>query len=415
MELTFHKKGKQMKLLLRIFKVSFQAINKNRSRSLLTMLGIIIGVAAVIMTISAGEGATKQVRDQISGLGTNLLMISTKSERRAGISVRMGRPLVKSDFDLLKRNSVWMPQLSPVIALGVQAIGTDGYSTTTIYGVSPHYFTIMSKEVSLGDVFTDEDILSASKVCVIGEEIKEELFAGQDPIGRQIQIDKVPFTIIGVLKEVGQGTMGQEQDNIVIAPYTTVQNRLYGSRRYSMIVGSALTENNIPDAVLETTMLLREAHKLLPDQEDDFKITTQIELQEITGNVTGILTILLGAIASISLLVGGIGIMNIMLVSVTERTREIGTRLAIGARESDILTQFLTEAIVLSLTGGLIGVVFGITGNFVIYKATGFFIPVVAYSILIGFGFSALIGIAFGFFPARKAAKLNPIDALRYE
>ena len=404
-----------MKLLLRIIKVSFQAINKNRSRSVLTMLGIIIGVAAVIMTISAGEGATKQVRDQISGLGTNLLMISTKTEHRGGINVRMGRALRKVDFDLLKRNSVWIPKLSPVVAMGVQAIGAENNKSSTIYGVSRDYFDIMSKEISLGDIFTEEDVLSAAKVCVIGEEIKEELFGGQDPIGRQIQLDRVPFTIIGVLKEVGQGTMGQEQDNVIIAPYTTVQNRLYGSTWYNMIVGSALSENNIPDAALEATELLREAHKLLPDQEDDFQITTQIELQEITGNITGILTILLGAIASVSLLVGGIGIMNIMLVSVTERTREIGTRLAIGARESDILIQFLTEAIVLSLTGGIIGVALGIIGNFIIYKATGFYIPVVPYSILIGFGFSALVGIAFGFFPARKAAKLNPIDALRFE
>lgn len=404
-----------MKLLLRIFKVAFQAINKNRSRSLLTMLGIIIGVAAVIMTISAGEGATQQVQAQISGLGTNLLMITTKTEHRGGINVRMGRPLDETDFDLLKRNSVWMPDLSPVVAMGVQAIGSYSNKTSTIYGVSGDYFSIMNKEVYMGDTFTEDDVLRAARVCVIGEELKKELFAGQDPVGRQIRIDKVLFTIVGVLKEVGKGQMGQDQDNVVIAPYTTVQNRLYGSLEYNMIVGSALSENNIPDAAFEATTLLRESHKLLSDQEDDFQITTQIELQEITGNITGILTVLLGAIASVSLLVGGIGIMNIMLVSVTERTREIGTRLAIGARESDILTQFLIEAVVLSLTGGVLGIVVGITGNFIIFKATGFYIPVVPYSILIGFGFSAVVGIAFGFFPAQKAAKLNPIDALRYE
>ena len=404
-----------MKLLLRIFKVAFQAINKNRSRSLLTMLGIIIGVAAVIMTISAGEGATKQVRDQISGLGTNLLMISTKSEHRSGINVRMGRPIDKTDFDLLKKNSVWMPKLSPVVAMGIQAIGAGSYKPSTIYGVSHDYFDIMSKEISAGDSFTEEDEQTAAKVCVIGEEIKKELFPGQDPIGRQIRIDKVPFTVIGVFKEVGKGQMGQDPDNIVVAPYTTVQNRLYGNTEYNMIVASASSEDNIRDAEFEATILLRESHKLLPDQEDDFQITTQIELQEITGNITGILTILLGAIASISLLVGGIGIMNIMLVSVTERTREIGTRLAIGAREGDILTQFLIEAIVLSLAGGALGVILGVIGNFIIYKATGFYIPTAAYSILIGFGFSAVVGVAFGFFPARIAAKLNPIDALRYE
>src|SRR5690625_617353 len=406
-----------MKLFIRILKVAYKDINKNRSRSLLTMLGIIIVVADVIMTISAGEGATLQVRSQISGLGTNLLMISTKREHRGGINVRKGRPLEKSDYDILKRNSVWMPQLSPVVAMGIQAIGPESHETSTIYGVSKDYFSIMNKEVSSGDEFTEEDVQTAAKVCVIGEEVREELFPGQDPIGRQIRIDKVPFTIIGVLKEVGGGggMGGQDQDNVVIAPHTTVQNRLYGSTEYNMIVASALTENNIADAEFEATTLLREAHRLLQDQEDDFQITTQIELQEITGNVTGILTILLGAIASVSLLVGGIGIMNIMLVSVTERTREIGTRLAIGARESDILTQFLIEAIVLSLAGGIIGIIIGIIGNYIIYQSTGFYIPTSGYSILIGFGFAAVIGTAFGYFPARKAAKLNPIDAIRYE
>lgn len=405
-----------MKQLLKTFKVAFQAINKNRTRSLLTMLGIIIGVAAVIMTISAGEGATEQVQNQISGLGTNLLMITTKSDHRAGIDVRMGRPIDKKDYDILQKNSVWIPKLSPLVAIGVQVIGPAGYKSTTVYGVSHEYFDILSRDISSGDVFTEEDVKTARKVCVIGETIKEELFSGSDPIGQKIRINKVPFTIVGLLKEEGKGTMGQDQDDILIAPYTTIQNRLYGYRRgYNMIMGSALSENHIADAEIEATKLLRESHKILEGEEDDFEITTQIELQEITGNVTGILTIVLGSIAGISLIVGGIGIMNIMLVSVTERTREIGTRLAIGARESDILTQFLIEAIVLSLAGGFIGIIVGMIGNQVIYKLTDFYIPTAGYSILIGFGFSALVGTSFGYFPARKAAKLNPIDALRYE
>ncbi len=405
-----------MKQLLKIFKVAFQAINKNRTRSILTMLGIIIGVAAVIITISAGEGATMQVQNQISGLGTNLLMIRTKSEHRAGIDVRMGRPIDKKDYDILQKSSVWMPKISPLVAIGVQAIGPDGYMSTTVYGVSDQYFDILSREISSGGVFTAEDVAVGRKFCVIGETIREELFPGEDPIGRQMRIDKIPFTVVGLLKEEGQGTMGQDQDDIVIAPYTTIQNRLYGHQRgYSMIMGSALSEDHILDAEIEATELLRESHKIAEGEDDDFEITTQIELQEITGNITGILTILLGAIASISLIVGGIGIMNIMLVSVTERTREIGTRLALGARESDILIQFLIEAIVLSLAGGVLGVIIGLIGNQIIYKVTHFYIPTVMYSIAIGFGFSALVGIAFGYFPARKAAKLNPIDALRYE
>ena len=401
-----------MKRFFRIFKVAFESINKNRTRSLLTMLGIIIGVAAVIMTISAGEGATMQVENQISGLGTNLLMIQTKSEHKAGINVRMGRPIDKKDFDMLQKNSVWMPQISPLVAIGAQAIGPNGYKSTTVYGVSYDYFYITSREIKLGSFFTEEDVKTAKKYCVIGETIREELFPGQDPIGKQIRIDKVPFSVVGLLREEGSGGMGQDMDDIVVAPYTTIQNRLFGHRRgYNLIVASALSE----DAKVEATELLRESHKIKDGEEDDFEIMTQIELQEITGNITGILTILLGAIASISLIVGGIGIMNIMLVSVTERTREIGTRLAIGARESDILTQFLIEAIVLSLVGGILGIVLGVIGNQIIYRATDFFIPTAIYSILIGFGFSALIGVAFGYFPARKAAKLNPIDALRYE
>ena len=401
---------------MKIFAVAFQAINKNRTRSLLTTLGIIIGVGAVIMTISAGEGATLQVQDQISGLGTNLLMINTKTEHRAGMNVRMGRPIDEKDFDLLQKNSVWLTKLSPMVASGAQAIGPNGNKSTTVYGVSQEYFDILSRDISSGDAFTEEDVKAARKVCVIGETIRNELFAGLDPIGRKIRIDKVPFTVVGLLKEEGKGAMGQDQDDMLIAPYTTIQNRLYGHRRgYNMIMASAMSEDHIVDAEIEATELLRESHRIISGEADDFEITTQIELQEITGNVTGILTIILGAIASISLIVGGIGIMNIMLVSVTERTREIGTRLSIGARESDILTQFLIEAIVLSLAGGVLGVLLGILGNQIIYRITDFYIPTAVYSVLIGFGFSALVGVAFGYFPARKAAKLNPIDALRYE
>ncbi len=404
-----------MRRFFKIFKVAFQSIYKNKTRSLLTMLGIIIGVGAVIMTISAGEGATMQVQDQISGLGTNLLMIQTKSEHKAGINVRMGRSIDKKDLEILQKNAVWMPKISPLLAIGAQAIGPNGYKSTMVYGVSFDYFYISSRELQSGSFFTDEDVKTAKKYCVIGETIREELFPGTDPIGRQIRIDKVPFTVVGVLTEEGTGGM-QDMDDIILAPYTTIQNRLYGQRRgYTMIMASALSEDHILDAKTETIELLRESHKIKEADDDDFEIMTQIELQEITSNITGILTILLGAVASISLIVGGIGIMNIMLVSVTERTREIGTRLSIGARESDILTQFLIEAIVLSLSGGVLGIVLGIVGNQIIYRATGFYIPTAFYSIMIGFGFAALVGVAFGYFPARKAAKLNPIDALRYE
>lgn len=404
-----------MRQLFKTFKVAFQAINKNRTRSLLTMLGIIIGVAAVIMTISAGEGATKQVQDQISGLGTNLLVIQVKQERRGGISVRKGRELSKKDYEILRDNSVWLEKVSPMVTAGGQAISNQGYKTTVVYGVSQDYFDIVSRRVVLGEAFSELDVKLARQVCVIGKTIQEELFGGENAIGQTIRIDKVPFTIMGLLKEQGQGGMGNDQDDIIIAPYTTVQNRLSGNANFNVFMASAVSEDKINDAKIETSILLRESHKILSDQDDDFEIMTQVELTEITSQITNILTILLGAIASISLLVGGIGIMNIMLVSVTERTREIGTRLALGARESDILTQFLIEAIVLSVAGGIIGIAIGIVGNQIIYQATDFYIPTAGYAIAIGFGFSAFIGIAFGYFPARKAAKLNPIDALRYE
>lgn len=404
-----------MHQLLKTFKVAFKAINKNRTRSLLTMLGIIIGVGAVIMTISAGEGATKQVQDQISGLGTNLLVITVKQERRGGISVRAGKQLSKKDYQTIKDNAAWINKVSPVVLAGGQAISKNAYKTTLVYGVSADYFDILSREVISGEPFSDLDVKLAKQVCLIGKTITDELFEGENPIGKTLRIDKVPFTIVGLLEEQGQGGMGSDQDDLVVAPYTTVQNRLFGDPNFAIFMASAISEDKIEDAEVEASILLRESHKLLPTQEDDFEITTQVELTEITSEITNILTILLGAIASISLIVGGIGIMNIMLVSVTERTREIGTRLAIGARESDILTQFLTEAIVLSAAGGIFGIALGIIGNQIIYKTTDFYVPTAAYAIAIGFGFSALIGIAFGYFPARKAAKLNPIDALRYE
>ncbi len=404
-----------MKTLLKMIGVAFQAIVRNRTRSFLTMLGIIIGVAAVIMTISAGEGAEQTVEKQISGLGNNLLMIVTKHEHRAGIEVKMGKELSKKDLETLSKNCVWMPSVSPMVMVGAQLIGGAGYKPTTVYGTSSAYFNIMSRKVVAGEPFTESDVTQARKICLIGETIRKDLFEDTDPLGQQIQVNKVLFTVVGLLEEQGGSAMGMDPDNMMIAPYTTVQNRLAGSIYYNMIVGSAADENTVEDAKAETIELLRDSHHLSSDEPDDFDVLTQVELQQITGQITGTLTILLGAVASISLIVGGIGIMNIMLVSVTERTREIGTRLALGARESDILTQFLVEAITLSAAGGILGIGLGALGNQAIYKATNFYVPTAPYSILIGFGFSAIVGVAFGYFPARKAARMNPIEALHYE
>jgi putative ABC transport system permease protein len=398
----------------KILKIAFQAISKNRNRSFLTTLGIIIGVGAVIMTISAGEGARIEIKDQIEGLGVNMVMIRAKQEPRGGIDVRVGKPLTAKDYEMLLENAVWMNKVSPIVGLGIRAISNLGNKNSFIYGVSYQHFDVIKRQIVAGEMFAEVDVKTAKKVCLIGETVREELFPNQDPIGQEIRINTVPFTVIGLMEEEGQ-FMGQDQDDMIVAPYTTVQNRLYGDTYFNSMLASATTEEHVNDAKQEAIELLRESHKLLPDEPDDFEIMTQLELMQMTGQITGILTILLGAVASISLLVGGIGIMNIMLVSVTERTREIGVRLALGARESDILTQFLIEAISLSAAGGLLGIALGIFGNFIIYKATNFYIPTSYLSIAIGFGFSALIGIAFGYFPARKAAKLNPIEALRYE
>ena len=398
----------------KILKIAFQAINKNRKRSFLTTLGIVIGVGAVIMTISAGEGARIQVKEQIEGLGVNMVMIRAKQEPRGGVDVRTGKPITKKDYEMLLENSVWMNKVSPVVGLGIRAISNWGNKNSFIYGVSDHHFEVMKREVVSGEAFSEADVKTAKKVCLIGETIREELFPNRDAIGQEVRINNVPFTVIGMLEEEGQ-FMGQDQDDLFVAPYTTVQNRLYGDVYFNSMLASATTEEHVEDAKQEATDLLRESHNLLPDEPDDFEIMTQLELMQMTGQITGILTILLSAIASISLLVGGIGIMNIMLVSVTERTREIGIRLALGARESDILAQFLLEAIALSAAGGVLGIGLGVLGNFIIYKTTKFYIPTSYLSIIVGFGFSALIGIAFGYFPARKAARLNPIDAVRYE
>lgn len=406
--------NKSILLIIKIFRIAFQAIGKNRNRSFLTTLGIVIGVAAVIMTISAGEGARMEIENQIEGLGVNMVMIRAKQEHRGGIEVRTGKPITLKDYEMLQKNSVWMNKVTPVVGLGVRAISPWGNKNTYVYGVSDQHFDIMAVKIVAGESFTAADVKTARKVCIIGETIREEVFPNEDPIGQEMRINTVPFTVIGLIEEQGQ-FMGQDQDDMVVAPYTTVQNRLYGDLNLSSMLASAITEDHVDDAKLEAIELLRESHKLLPGEPDDFEIATQLELMEMTGQVTSILTILLAAIASISLLVGGIGIMNIMLVSVTERTREIGIRLALGARENDILTQFLIEAVSLSAAGGVLGIGLGILGNFLIYKASNFFIPTSYISIVIGFGFSAMIGIGFGYFPARKAAKLNPIDALHYE
>ncbi|MGA8264722.1 MAG: ABC transporter permease, partial [Ignavibacteriaceae bacterium] len=315
----------------------------------------------------------------------------------------------------VKKNAVTVTGVSPVIRTGAQLIGGIGNWSSAVYGVSPDYLQIRAWDLSSGDFFTDTDVRTRNKICVIGQTIAKNLFPDQDPVGQQMRIRNVPFKIIGVLTEKGQNANGQDQDDIVLAPYTTVQYRLSGFRFIGQILCSALSAKTIPQTEEELASLMRQSHKIQPGEDDDFTIRNQTDIAEAAQSTTDVLTTLLASIAGISLIVGGIGIMNIMLVSVTERTREIGIRMAIGARGSDILTQFLVEATLLSLGGGIIGILIGIGTTKIVNDVYGWSTSLSVFTMLVSFGFSGLVGIFFGFYPARKAASLNPIDALHFE
>ncbi|HKI78272.1 MAG TPA: ABC transporter permease [Ignavibacteriaceae bacterium] len=400
-----------------LFKAAIISIAKNKMRSLLTMLGIIIGVGAVLVMVAIGQGAQSQIESQINSLGTNLVIIYPGAARTSGVSMGAGSftRLTLEDVDLVKKNAVTVSGVSPVIRTGAQLIGGSGNWNTGVYGVSPDYLEIRAWNLASGDFFSETDVRAQNKVCVIGQTILKNLFADQDPVGQQLRIRNVPFKIIGVLTEKGQNANGQDQDDVVLAPYTTVQYRLSGFRFIGQILCSALTAKTIPQTEEELSSLMRQSHKIQPGEDDDFTIRNQTDIAEAAQSTTDVLTTLLASIAGISLIVGGIGIMNIMLVSVTERTREIGIRMAIGARGSDILTQFLVEATLLSLGGGIIGIIIGIVATKLVNDLYGWYTSLSVLTMLISFGFSGLVGIFFGFYPARKAAALNPIDALHFE
>jgi putative ABC transport system permease protein len=400
-----------------ILKVAFRSILKSRMRSLLTALGIIIGVAAVIVMVAIGDGAQRQVEEQIASLGSNLLMIFPGASNIGGINRGAGsiNRFTMEDVKRIQDEATLIKAVSPIVRSGGQIIGGVGNWSSQVLGVSPNYLEIRDWPLAEGDFFTDKDVLSNAKVAVLGKTVVENLFPNEDPVGQQIRIRNVPFKVIGVLSTKGQGAMGNDNDDIILAPSTTVLYRLAGGRYISYIQASAISTQQIQAAQDELTRIMREAHHLNPGEDDDFTIRNQADITEAATATSKILTILLASVAGVSLIVGGIGIMNIMLVSVTERTREIGIRLSVGARTSDIMVQFLTEAVVLSLTGGIIGVLvaFGVTFILNNYSSQAAFInPEI---IILAFGFAGAIGIFFGFYPARKAAQLNPIDALRYE
>jgi putative ABC transport system permease protein len=399
-----------------LIRVAGESIRKNKMRTLLTMLGIVIGVGAVIVMVAVGQGAQQGIANQINALGTNLLVVTAGSSNQGGVSqgAQAFNRLTIDDAEKLKREGTLFAGVTPVVMTRTQVIAGGTNWRTMINGVSNDFQTVRDWQTSSGDFFTDNDVRGLRKVAVIGQTVADNLFPGTDPVGSQIQIRNVPFDVVGVLTKKGQNAAGQDQDDIVIIPYTTAQARLSGNTRIWQILVSATSQQDIAAAQQEATEIMRESHRI-GDGDDDFTVRNQTEIANAAQGTTKIMTWLLASIASVSLIVGGIGIMNIMLVSVTERTREIGIRMAIGARGSDVLTQFLVESIVMSVLGGAVGLAVGVGGASLLAHFTGWSTAVPVQAIALAIGFSAAVGVFFGFYPARKAAALDPIQALRYE
>ncbi len=401
-----------------LFRIAIRALVRNKLRAFLTMLGIIIGVASVIAMLAIGEGSKASIRKQMSNMGTNMVMVMPNFQRRGGVSLgaSSSMALKYSDVEAIRNDAVSVSGVSPEVRASGQVIYSNQNTQTTIYGVSEEYLKIKKLEIKSGRIFSSAELKGMSKVCILGQTVIKNLFgAGADPVGLSIRIQKLPFLVIGVLKEKGESGMGQDQDDLILAPYTTVQRRLAAIDYINGIYASAITEEKSAKAISEITETLRRTHKLKESADNDFRVMSQSELIATVSSITDMLTILLGAIAGISLLVGGIGIMNIMFVSVTERTHEIGLRMSIGGRGKDILKQFLVESILLSILGGSVGVIFG----YIIARGAGSLmkiIPIVqVQTVILAFTVCFAIGVFFGWYPARKAANLNPIDALRYE
>jgi putative ABC transport system permease protein len=399
-----------------LIRVAGESIKKNKMRTLLTMLGIVIGVGAVIVMVAVGQGAQQGIANQINSLGTNLLVITAGASNQGGVSqgAQAFNRLTIDDAEKLKREGTLFAGVTPVVMTRTQVIAGGTNWRTMINGVSTDFQTVRDWQTQSGDFFSDNDVRGLRKVAVIGQTVADNLFPGTDPVGSQIQIRNVPFDIVGVLAKKGQNAAGQDQDDIVIIPYTTAQARLAGNTRIWQILVSATSQQDIAAAQQEASAIMRESHKI-GDGDDDFTVRNQTEIANAAQGTTKIMTWLLASIASVSLIVGGIGIMNIMLVSVTERTREIGIRMAIGARGSDVLTQFLVESIVMSVLGGAVGLAVGVGGASLLAHFTGWSTEVPVQAVALAIGFSAAVGVFFGYYPARKAAALDPIQALRYE
>lgn len=401
-----------------LVRIALRALNNNKFRGFLTMLGIIIGVASVIAMLAIGQGSKRSIRAQISEMGSNMIMIHPKFDRSGGVRLSASdmQSLKLSDYRAILNETTWVAAVSPSVNASGQAIYGANNTPTTVYGVSPEYLDIRKYEVGQGEMFTDNDIRTAAKVCIVGQSVVDELFTnGENPLGKTIRFDKIPLRIVGVLTPKGYNSMGQDQDDLILAPYTTVQKRMLAITYLQGIFCSALSEELTDQAVQELTDILRRTHKITDTAEDDFEIRSQEELSTMLSSTTEMMTVLLACIAGISLLVGGIGIMNIMYVSVTERTREIGLRMSIGAKGRHILFQFLIEAVIISVLGGVIGVLLGIGASAAIKYLAGWPVYVQAYSVILSFAVCTVTGIFFGWYPAQKASRLDPIEAIRYE
>lgn len=401
-----------------LFKIALRALANNKLRVFLTMLGIIIGVASVIAMLAIGQGSKKSIQQQISEMGSNMIMIHPGAEMRGGVRQDPSamQTLKLENYEKLSEECTYLSGISPNVSSSGQLVAGANNYPSSVSGVSMDYLTIRQLTVEQGEMFTENDIRTAAKVCVIGKTIVDNLFPdGSDPIGKVIRCNQIPFRVIGVLKSKGYNSMGMDQDDVVLAPYSTVMKRLLAQTYLSGIFASALTEEMTEEAVDEITTILRREHKLKETDADDFTIRTQQELSSMLNTTTDLMTTLLACIAGISLVVGGIGIMNIMYVSVTERTREIGLRMSVGARGVDILSQFLIEAILISITGGLIGVIIGCGASFMIKAIAHWPVFIQPWSVLLSFLVCTVTGVFFGWYPAKKAADLDPIDALRYE
>ena len=401
-----------------LFKIALRALANNKLRAFLTMLGIIIGVASVIAMLAIGQGSKRSIQQQISEMGSNMIMIHPGAEMRGGVRQDPSamQTLKLENYEKLSEECTYLSGISPNVSSSGQLVAGSNNYPSSVSGVSIDYLNIRQLSVEQGEMFSENDIRTAAKVCVIGKTIVDNLFPdGSDPIGKVIRCNQIPMRVLGVLKSKGYNSMGQDQDDVVLAPYTTVMKRLLTQTYLGGIFASALTEDMTEEAVEEITSILRREHKLKATDDDDFTIRTQQELSSMLNTTTDLMTTLLACIAGISLVVGGIGIMNIMYVSVTERTREIGLRMSVGARGVDILSQFLIEAILISITGGVIGVIIGCGASFMIKSIAHWPVFIQPWSVLLSFAVCTITGVFFGWYPAKKAADLDPIDAIRYE